>query len=196
MFKLTRGEELTALIAVTVVGLATAAVCLIRGDRGKTVDIPLNNPGEIAVQRGGRKTKGKILVSVSGEVDRKGLYELNSGARVNDAVELAGPTGNADLGRVNLAAPLIDGEHVIVPSKKAPGRGAGLSEASASTVRVNVNEADQEQLESLPGIGPTLARRIIEFRSTRKFEKVDDLLEVQGIGPKTLEKVRDFVCVK
>lgn len=196
MFNLTRGEELTALLAVALVGVATFVVCLHRGDKGKTVEIPLNNPANPTVQDQRRGSQRKILVHLSGEVHEQGVLELNSGSRVKDAIELARPTENADLGRLNLAAFLLDGERIVVPRKggaarkgEAPGRAEGATP-------VNVNTATQEQLESLPGIGPALAGRILEYRRTRKFDTVDDLLQVRGIGPATLEKIREHVRVK
>jgi len=196
MFKLSRGEELTALIAAGLVGVVAVVVCFSRGDRPKTMEIPLNKSREITVEGEKRKTRGKIFVHISGEVLRKGVLELSAGSRMEDAIKPAGATEHADLDALNLAVPLVDGERIVVPSKKSPGRRPGVSPWATSGIKVNVNLASQQELESLPGIGRTLASRIIEFRKTRKFQKVDDLLEVRGIGPSTLEKIRAFVCVK
>jgi len=187
---------LTALIAVALAGLAAVTVCLVRGEKGKTVEIPLNNSREMIVQREGTKSQGKIMVHISGEVQRKGVLELDAGSRVEDAIELAGATEDADLEALNLAAPLIDGERIVVPRKGVTTQKGKLSGQPKGAGQINVNVANQQQLESLPGIGPVLSRRIIELRSTRNFEKVDDLLQIKGIGPATLEKVRAYVCVK
>ncbi len=195
MFSLTRGEELTALIAIALVGLMIAATSFLGGDKGRAIEIPLNNSGETSVQRGGARTDGEIVVHISGEVRKSGLLYLPAGSRAKEAVEKAGPTEDADLNAMNLAVALVDGERIVVPSKKAPKSRAALP-GGASAIKVNVNEANQQQLESLPGIGPALAKRIIEFREKQKFEKADDLLEVRGIGPATLEKIRDYVSVK
>ncbi len=196
MLNLTRGEELTALIAVTVVGVAIAAVCLVKGDKGKTVEIPLNNPAEMGVQRGRRDLRGKIMVHISGEVRRKGVFELSAAARMQDAIELAGATENTDYEAMNLAAPLVDGERVVVPGKGMVSPGRGPLVGTKGTGKININTATQEQLESLPGIGSVIAGRIIEFRKTRRFDSVDDLLLINRIGPATLEKVREYVCVQ
>lgn len=196
MFKLTRGEELTALIAAVLVGAAATVVCFSRGDRPKTIEIPLNKPREAAVQREGRRAQGKLFVHISGEVHKRGVLELSAGSRMEDAINLARATEDADLDALNLAAPLIDGERIVVPNRKSPGQRAKASPWATSALKINVNQASQQELESLPGIGGTLARRIIELRNTRKFENVDDLLQVWGIGPATLEKIRDFVCVE
>ncbi len=196
MFDLTRGEELTALIAVALLGAAASAVCLLRGDKGKAVEIPLNNSREMVVQRKGRNPQGKILVHVSGEVQTKGVFELGAGSRIRDAIELARATENGDLESLNLAATLVDGERIVVPGKGSVSGRKGQPGPAKGAGAINVNTATQEELEFLPGIGPVIAARIVEFRKTRKFEKVDDLLEVKRIGPVTLEKVREYVCVK
>jgi competence protein ComEA len=196
MFNLTRGEELTALILVALGGLAVAAVCLVRGDKPKTVEIPLNKPGEVSVQGEGTGSQGKILVHVSGEVHRKGVLELDVGSRVADAVQLARPTENADLEALNLAAPLVDGERLVVPGKGATPITKRPSPWARGSLKININTASQKQLEMISGIGPVLAGRIIEYRNKQKFESVDELVRIKGIGPVTLEKIRGHVRVK
>jgi competence protein ComEA len=189
MFKLTRGEELTALIAAVLVAIAIAVVCFSRGERPKMIEIPLNRTSEIAVEQHREKAEGRIVVHISGEVRREGLLELSAGSRMEDAVNLAGPTEDADLQALNLAAPLVDGERIVVPNKRMAGQRVGVSPRASTGVGLDVNLATQQELEALPGIGPTLAGRIIELRKTKKFENVDDLLQVRGIGPVTLEKI-------
>jgi competence protein ComEA len=192
MFNLTRGEEFTAVFAIALVGAATAVVCLVRGDRGKTLEIPLNRSQEISVEDRGEGAREKIVVHVSGEVQGKGAREMPAGSSVKDAIALAVATENADVGALSLAAPLVDGERIVVPSKKTPGQTASPP-AEALAGKINVNAASQKELESLPGIGPTLATRIMELRP---FKTVDDLIKVRGIGPITLEKIRERVSVK
>ena len=192
MFSLTRGEELTAVLLIALVGAATALVCLVRGDKGKSIEIPLNSSHEFSVKRRGGTAGGKIAVHISGEVYRKGVLELPAGSRSWDAVVLAGPTPNAEIDGLNLAAPLVDGERIVVPSKGV-SRPASSSSAGIFAVKINVNTASQKELESLPGIGPVFAKRIVELRP---YGTVDDLIKVRGIGPSTLEQIRDHVCVK
>lgn len=195
MFNLTRGEELTALILVVLAGIAVGAVCLVRGDKPRTVEIPLNKRRDIKVQRAGEQSQQKIVVHISGEVQKKGVLELDAGSRFGDAIELANPTDDADLESLNLAASLVDGERIVVPGKgTVPIKGRSSPWAKAA-IRININNASQPQLETIPGIGPVLAGRIIEFRETRKFESVDELLQIKGIGPVTLEKIRGYVRV-
>jgi competence protein ComEA len=125
-----------------------------------------------------------------------GLYELPEGARVADAIEAAGgPRRGADLDLLNLAEALVDGIKVeVVRTGETPvPAAAGSAEASPL---VNVNTADAVMLETIPGIGPVTAAAIIAHReASGSFESVEELLEVQGIGPATLESLRAYVTV-
>ena len=154
----------------------------------------------------------EVVVHVSGAVKRAGVYRLAPDSRVADAIEQAGgATQNADLDALNLAEPLQDGQKIHVPRKGevsppvvasvAPSRtprSAPQAAAAATTqFPINLNTATAEQLEAIPGIGPVLAQRIIEYRQMHgRFQSVDELLEVRGIGPKRLENMRPYVVVK
>jgi len=162
----------------------------------------------------------QIRVHVVGEVTWPGQYLLKPGARVQDAILAAhGPTVVADLNRVNLAAPVRDGDRVVVPGVVQPpypfalpaqshqGREHAASGPRASTPSprvptqagdakpmVNVNTATMADLESLPGIGPVLARRIVEHREAKGlYRRLDDLLQVKGIGPKLLRRLQPWL---
>jgi competence protein ComEA len=143
----------------------------------------------------------EVVVHVVGAVRQPGLYRLKDGSRVDDAIRLAG--GNkpkAALELVNLAAPVADGQQVLVPARgaatpaaAAPG-GAGGEATALPAGRVHLNSATLEQLDTLPGVGPVTAQKILDYR-TRKgaFSSVDELDAVPGIGPARLEQLRDLV---
>lgn len=136
-------------------------------------------------------------VHVSGAVRAPGLYVVGADARVIDAVSAAGGLADdADASAINLARPVTDGEQLVVPVEgEAPPAGPSAGSGSAPGL-VSVNTADAAALEELPGIGPALAARIIDWRDTEgPFATVDDLLAVSGIGPKVLESLRDLVTV-
>lgn len=144
----------------------------------------------------------KVVVHVAGAVVHPGVHELPAGARVVDAVEAAGGlTSDADGARVNLAAPVNDGERVYVPrvGEPAPPPVAGDTSASGSTTStgpVDLNSADEAALDALPGIGPATAAAIIEHRDRiGRFTSVDQLLDVRGIGEAKLEQLRPLVRV-
>jgi competence protein ComEA len=136
----------------------------------------------------------EVVVHVAGRVRSPGLYRLPEGARVFDALEAAGGARpRVDLSTVNLARVLLDGEQILVGTTPQPGAPGGSSSGSSL---VNLNSADQALLETLPGVGPVTASAIMEFREQNgPFASVDDLLDVSGIGEKTLEQLRPFVTV-
>ncbi len=143
----------------------------------------------------------RLTVHVSGEVSEPGLAELPAGARVADAIAAAGGgLRTADLDVVNLAAPVVDGEMVRIPAigddvevPSGVDRGSG---DTGSDGKVAVNRADAAALETLPGVGPVLAARILTHRDTEgAFATVEDLLDVPGIGEGRLAALRDLVII-
>jgi competence protein ComEA len=139
----------------------------------------------------------KLVVHVVGAIHRPGLYRLGEGARVADALERAGGAlARADLAAVNLAAPLADGQQVIVPQRAPPGTAGVVPGAPATPAggRVSLATATIEQLDTLPGIGPVTAQKIVDWRTTHgPFRSVDDLDQIPGIGPARVEQLRDLV---
>jgi competence protein ComEA len=143
-----------------------------------------------------------VVVHVAGAVAAPGVYELATGSRVADALDAAGgPTGTADGARLNLAAPVSDGERVYVLAvgeQQVPvARGAEPSTGDPTAASpVDVNTADSAALETLPGIGPATASAILEHRSrVGRFTSVEQLLDVPGIGEAKLAALRDLVTV-
>lgn len=133
-----------------------------------------------------------LVVQIDGAVIRPGLYHFPPGTRVTDALAVAGgPSPGADLSSLNRARILRDGEHLVIPQRAAPGA------STASAGRLDLNTATAPDLEVLPGIGPVLAARIIAYRSAHgPFQRVEDLLQVEGIGPKLLERLRGQLVVQ
>lgn len=170
-----------------------------------------------AAVRVGRADGGRVTVHVAGAVRRPGVYRLPAGARVNDALRRAGgPRGGADLAAVNLAAKLEDGRQVLVPERApaaaagggaAGARGGGAAAAAAagsaapggpgtSAAPINLNTATLEQLDTLDGVGPGIAQRILDYREQNGgFSRVEELGEVPGIGAKRLATLTPLVTV-
>ncbi len=139
-----------------------------------------------------------LIVDVAGAVHRPGVYEFAEGDRVIDAIERAGgPMPKADLSLLNLAAPLADGTQILVPKAGPPGAvvpGGGAPGSAGGLI--NINTASATELETLSGIGEVLAATIVEYRDQNgPFASVDDLMDVSGIGPATLEEIRDQVTI-
>lgn len=174
---------------------AAVGLGIMRGQAQPSQTVSFSESAEEGGNGGGAVSGGEIYVHVLGQVAEPGLYVLAMDARVVDAVAAAGGTlDDADLQAVNLARPLSDGEQLIVPVI-----GAAADEGSTTAAGdglIDLNNADSAALETLPRIGPAIAQRIIDWRETNgRFQSVDDLLAVSGIGEKLLAGIRDLVRV-
>ena len=142
----------------------------------------------------------KVVVHVVGAVNEPGLYTLAEGSRIDDAVrEAGGAKPKAALELVNLAAPVADGQQVVVPLRSGPA-GVPATAGSASTGApggpVHLNTATLEELDALPGVGPVTAQKILDYREEHGgFGSVEELAQVPGIGEKRLASLRDQVRV-
>jgi competence protein ComEA len=148
-------------------------------------------------------------VQVDGSVAHPGIYQLPAGSRVQDGILAAGGCGkNADTSMLNLAARLKDGEKIVVPEKGTPAAPApartrtvapprvSATPAVKGGLQVNINRASAAELETLPGIGPYLAQQIITYRQAHgPFKRIEDILDVPGIGPKTFEKIKNLISI-
>ena len=189
---------------VLVAGVAAAAVVMsvVLWSRGSSPAVapPASAAAPLTSPVPGTSPAGLIYVHVAGAVRRPGLYEFPSGTRVADAVEAAGgPRRGADLDAINLAEILVDGTRLEVPRRDAPAESAPVTSSSAgpsSGTMIDLNTADQTLLETIPGVGPVTAAAILRHRAEiGRFESVEQLLDVSGIGPATLESVRPYVTV-
>jgi competence protein ComEA len=142
----------------------------------------------VGIDSGTGPAGGDVVVHVAGAVAEPGVYRMPAGSRVADAVERAGgPTGRADPDAINLAARLADGQQVVVPA-----RGTSSSAATAEDGPISLGSADQADLETIEGIGPVTAADIIEFRDERGgIASIEELDEIPGIGPTTIESLSD-----
>lgn len=145
-----------------------------------------------------------IYVDVGGAVLEPQVVMLEEGARVFQAIEAAGgQRDDADLRNINLAAVCEDGQKIYVPSagEEEEGTAAGTGTSAAASAGpagglVNINTAGSEELQTLSGVGPGIAQRIIDYRNSEgSFRSIEDLKNVSGIGDKTFEKLRDYICV-
>jgi len=147
-----------------------------------------------------------IQVYVSGAVEKPGVYKVGKDARLYEALEMANSLPAADLKNINLAQKLEDGQAIVVPAmgEEIPaGSSPGASGNSIASVgsggkgKVNINSASAQELDQLPGIGPTLAQRIIEYRNQHgPFARIEDLNEVSGIGDKKFADVKDLITTR
>ncbi len=141
-----------------------------------------------------------VVVDVAGAVRRPGVYRLPQGSRITDAVARAGGMSrNAATSSVDLAAPLADGEQVLVPATAAGGAGVpaaptGSAAGPGVSAPVDLNTATAEQLDALPGVGPVTAQKIVDYRQQHgPYTSVDDLDAISGIGPAKIANLKGLV---
>jgi len=162
------------------------------------------NPRGQAVTLRPVPTEKPLIVHVTGAVPRPGVYALAQGSRVQDAISAAGGfLADAEKSGINLARALEDGEQLEIPYAEGASPVIGteipplvLTEPSTSLELININTASQAELETLPGIGPTTAQRIIEYREQNgPFVNTEDIINVPGIGSGTYERIKNLITV-
>ena len=202
-----RRPALAGLAGAAAIG-AMALVIAIGGGGTTTIEGPETGLGAVPGGSADVAPGGELVVDVAGAVVNPGLYRLGTGARVGDAIEAAGGfSPRVDVDRVgielNLAAILTDGAQIRVPSRDDPsappavgaGGGGGSGGGRGGGGLVNLNTATASELDTLPGIGPVTAAKIIEARATAPFRTVEELREREIVGEKTFENLRDLVTV-
>ena len=131
-----------------------------------------------------------VHVDMDGAVNKPGVYRLESGSRVSDAIEMAGGLKeDAHTKSLNKARKLTDGEKIYILTRDE------ASDASEGNRLININTASANELDSLPGIGSVYAQRIVEYRNKSLFHTVEEIKNIEGIGEKTFEKIRDYITV-
>ena len=196
MFK----KSMLVLLAVVALAAGGAFYAGIHGqEEAVTLDAGTTPQGEAPVK------ESEIVVYVAGAVNRPGVVQLAEGARAKDAVDACGgflPT--ADTNGVNLAQKLKDGMQITVPEKSPQGTAvqgaAGGAQAGAAKPlpegMVNINTADEKELDKLPGIGPAMAKRIVEYRMENgAFQAPEEIKRVKGIGDAKYEKMKDKIAL-
>ena len=168
------------LVAGVLIGLAAAGVIVVlsRAPRGHAIELL---PAE---------TDRLVTVHVSGAVFNPGLYEMAAGSRTLDAIDAAGGALSvADIGRVNLALELRDGQQVYVPTALEAGARGGFP--------ININLAEVDELTELPGIGPVSAQAIVDYRfENGPFASIEEIMDVPGIGNSTFEEIKELIDIQ
>jgi competence protein ComEA len=195
MPEISRARALAYVIALLVL-LALGGRFLLASKPTDGADAP--SPPQVALTRQPEPPR-QLVVHVVGAVRQAGLYRLQEGSRVDDAIKRAGgAVPRAALDLVNLAAPVADGQQVVVPLRtRATGAtepAAGDGSGSSAVGPVHLNSATLQELDALPGVGPVTAQQILDYRTAKgAFSSVDELDAVPGIGPARLEQLRPLV---
>ena len=146
--------------------------------------------------------KNKIIIHIAGEVNNPGIVKLKENARIADAIEEAGGiTNEADLNEVNLAYILLDGQKIYIPNKNDKQEKIIVENTeeinNTNIKKININTATIEELQKLPGVGESMAKKIIAYRiQNGKFTKIEDIKNVNGIGEAKFNNIKEFIIVK
>ena len=195
-------ERLAWGAVIFMAGLIVGVVVITLSNRTRPAPIIINPP-PATVTPLPTETPPPLRVHISGQVARPDVYELTSGAILQDAIEAAGGFAEgANQEVINLALPLNDGMHVHVPDLESQlpldvRSGSGLSEPLTSSGPINLNTATSAELEQLPGIGPSIAQKVIDYRQTNgPFTAIEEIQNVSGIGPAKIEQIKEQIVVK
>ena len=214
---LTKKQKVIVLVIAIVV--AIGMIYFIYNKNQITDDVNLEN--DILVSENVAKEKSlntteenEVIIHIIGSVKNPGIVRLKEGSRIEDAIEAAGGlTENADISRVNLAYVVDDGTKIKIPSSQEEdigdeeiidsGSGENIiieentTSSNKSSQTININKATETELQTLPGIGASLASRIIEYRSQNgKFGSIEEIKNVNGIGDSKFENIKDLISVK
>ena len=189
-----------AAIVLVLVGLGIAVLVSAFGAQGSGGSIipPAASASNSPSGEARSKSSGAIIyIHILGAVARPGLYLLTDGDRALDLVAAAGGfTTTADQSGLNLARLLVDGEQILVPDIGEVPAAGGAPGAPTAGGKVNINTADETALETLPRVGPAMAKRIIDWRTKNgRFTAVEDLMSVTGVGEKTFDQLKEFVTL-
>ena len=188
-------QKIGLIIIIAIILFITSIFYFNRNQDNNTEVISKNNKKSEEIN----KNNSSIQVYICGEIKKPGVYTLKTGDRLERLIELAGGTNvAADTSTLNLAQKLKDEDYIKVPKVlDSQSNGGAVSPAKTSDGKVNINTASKEQLEELPRIGESYAKRIIDYREKNGFFKdAEELKKVSGIGDKMFESIKDKICVR
>ncbi len=208
---LNKKQKIIVIILITIIGIGI--YCYTNAIEN-TSEEEIENVLEIAQDNTTKETEEKnIFVHIAGCVQKEGMLELSANCRIADAIEKAGGlTQEADLSDINLAYLLEDGMKIYIPNQNERQENNENAENTAKAENtpsmqiqdtntkqdvININTATQEELDTLPGIGPATATKIIEYRKEKgKFKQKEEIKEVSGIGEAKYEKIKEYISIK
>lgn len=201
-------------IKIAVIALTVITALLLFGGNGENDEIVVEQTREsqeVFIDDGGQSdmtAEGEataneteavmLVVDISGCVNEPGVYEILDGTRLHQVIEQAGGlTKDADIDAINQAELVTDGQKILIPAKTESGTdNASAAAQPVQNGKININQADSIALQEIPGVGPATADKIIQYREANgKFQSIEDIKNVSGIGNKTFEKMKDKICV-
>jgi len=210
MFNFSNQEKITIILLLIVIIVGVGIV--LNKNINKEDNFIINRASDISENNVIQIEVPPVIIHIAGAVKNPGVYQLKSTDRIVDAVKIAGGASEeANLDSINLAALLKDGQKIIVPCKTYSETGEEInintyentesiyssSSLTSTSAKININTANANMLQTLPGIGPVLSERIIEYRNQNGlFSVIDDIKDVSGIAEKKFEGIEELICVQ
>lgn len=184
---------------ITILGIAVIVIFAFFVLKGGNGNADITDAADVPLSEEALDTAGSavICVDIGGAVRSPMLAELPEGSRVEDAIKAAGGlTEDADIENINRAEFLNDGDKIFIPKSEVDEEGNPVSDPGTEGSKVNINTADSAQLQTLNGVGPVTAQKIIDYRSSNgRFASIEDIKNVSGIGDKTFEELKDDITI-
>lgn len=200
MFKKIEKQK-TIILGIAVISIILLIIKILDNNYQKEENIQINT--NLLGKNNDEEIEEKIVVYITGEVNNEGVIELKYGSRIADAIEKAGGlTENANIKNVNLAYEIEDGQKIYIPNVSEEEAMivddfGGIEETESKKELININKANMEQLQSLNGIGESLAQSILQYREDNgKFNSIEDLMNVPGIGESKFNTIKSYIKVK
>ena len=196
--KIKRGLKIVLIVALIIIFVKVMNTDFFStSDDGITVQKAYDSSAKDSLNDESDEDDGYIYTHITGEIKKPGVYKMKAGTRMDDLVkEAGGLTDDADIDQINLSEKLVDEERIIVPSKSGSSE-EGITSAAidAKTKKININKASLSELMTLPGVGEKTAQKFIDYREQKKFKKIEDVMNIEGIGENKFKNIKDYISV-
>ena len=196
--KIKRGLKIVLIVALIIIFVKVMNTDFFNtSDDGITVQKAYDSSAKDSLNDESDEDDGYIYTHITGEIKKPGVYKMKAGTRMDDLVkEAGGLTDEADIDQINLSEKLVDEERIIVPSKSGSSE-EGITSAAidAKTKKININKASLSELMTLPGVGEKTAQKFIDYREQKKFKKIEDVMNIEGIGENKFKNIKEYISV-
>lgn len=196
--KIKRGLKIVLIVALIIIFVKVMNTDFFNtSDDGITVQKAYDSSAKDSLNDESDEDGEYIYTHITGEIKKPGVYKMKAGTRMDDLVkEAGGLTDEADINQINLSEKLVDEERIIVPSKSGSSE-EGITSAAidAKTKKININKASLSELMTLPGVGEKTAQKFIDYREQKKFKKIEDVMNIEGIGENKFKNIKEYISV-
>ena len=196
--KIKRGLKIVLIVALIIIFVKVMNTDFFStSDDGITVQKAYDSSAKDSLNDESDEDDGYIYTHITGEIKKPGVYKMKAGTRMDDLVkEAGGLTDDADIDQINLSEKLVDEERIIVPSKSGSSEEGMTSTAiDTKTKKININKASLSELMTLPGVGEKTAQKFIDYREQKKFKKIEDVMNIEGIGENKFKNIKEYISV-